>query len=184
MPPAFRSRHRKAPVCRWRCRFARGDQDIARLFGSDAWTVNNVLTVNTRASFTNRTVDILRNAGGTVSLLGANYGLINRQLRGQNDDIDDLIFQIEPTWRFMTGSVGHVLLTGAEARKIDVDSSRHTADLPNISNIFAPVVPEQGLAALTFKCDVLWSMMDALHYAYVTPGLISPGAFVPRPEER
>jgi iron complex outermembrane receptor protein len=133
--------------------FARGDQDIARLFGSDAWTVNNVLTVNTRASFTNRTVDILRNAGGTVSLLGANYGLINRQLRGQNDDIDDLIFQIEPTWRFMTGSVGHVLLTGAEARKIDVDSSRQTADLPNISNIFAPVVPEQSLAGLTFKCD-------------------------------
>jgi iron complex outermembrane recepter protein len=133
--------------------FAKGDQNIARLFGSDAWAVNDVLTVNTRASFTNRTVDILRNAGGTVSLLGANYGLINRQLRGQHDDIDDLIFQFEPTWRFMTGSVGHVLLTGAEARRIDVDTSRHTADLPNISNIFAPVVPEQGLAGLMFKCD-------------------------------
>jgi hypothetical protein len=26
-------------------------------------------------------------------------------------------------------------------------------------------------------------MMDALHYAYVTPGLISPGAFVPRAED-
>ncbi len=33
--------------------------------------------------------------------------------------------------------------------------------------------------ALAFKCDVLWSMLDALHYAYVTPGLIPPGAFVP-----
>ena len=32
---------------------------------------------------------------------------------------------------------------------------------------------------LAFKCDVLWSMLDALHYAYVTPGLIPPGAFVP-----
>jgi coenzyme PQQ biosynthesis protein C len=42
--------------------------------------------------------------------------------------------------------------------------------------------PEQqllALKALEFKCDVLWSMLDALHYAYVTPGLISPGAFVP-----
>ncbi len=42
--------------------------------------------------------------------------------------------------------------------------------------------PEQQLLvlkALEFKCDVLWSMLDALHYAYVTPGLISPGAFVP-----
>ena len=47
-----------------------------------------------------------------------------------------------------------------------------------------PEQQQQVLDTLTFKCDVLWSMMDALHYAYVTPGLISPGAFVPRPEER
>jgi pyrroloquinoline-quinone synthase len=42
--------------------------------------------------------------------------------------------------------------------------------------------PEQQvlvLKSLEFKCDVLWSMLDALHYAYVTPGLIPPGAFVP-----
>ena len=26
---------------------------------------------------------------------------------------------------------------------------------------------------------MLWSQLDALHYAYVTPGLIPPGAFVP-----
>jgi pyrroloquinoline-quinone synthase len=42
---------------------------------------------------------------------------------------------------------------------------------------------QQVLDTLTFKCDVLWCMMDALHYAYVTPGLISPGAFVPRQED-
>ncbi|MFL5285899.1 MAG: pyrroloquinoline-quinone synthase PqqC [Rhodopila sp.] len=36
------------------------------------------------------------------------------------------------------------------------------------------------LDTLIFKCDVLWTMMDALHYAYVTPGLVPPGAFVPR----
>jgi pyrroloquinoline-quinone synthase len=35
------------------------------------------------------------------------------------------------------------------------------------------------LDTLIFKCDVLWSMMDSLHYAYVTPGLIPPGAFAP-----
>jgi coenzyme PQQ biosynthesis protein C len=42
--------------------------------------------------------------------------------------------------------------------------------------------PEQQalvLKALEFKCDVLWSMLDALHYAYVLPALPSPGAFVP-----
>jgi pyrroloquinoline-quinone synthase len=35
------------------------------------------------------------------------------------------------------------------------------------------------LAALRFKTDVLWSQLDALNHAYVTPGLIPPGAFVP-----
>ncbi len=35
------------------------------------------------------------------------------------------------------------------------------------------------LAALRFKCDVLWAMLDALHFAYVTPALPPPGAFVP-----
>lgn len=36
------------------------------------------------------------------------------------------------------------------------------------------------LETLMFKCDVLWCLLDALHHAYVTPGLIPPGAFVPR----
>ena len=43
--------------------------------------------------------------------------------------------------------------------------------------------PEQQQAVvdtLAFKCDVLWCMLDALHYSYVTPGLIPPGAFVPK----
>ena len=41
--------------------------------------------------------------------------------------------------------------------------------------------PEQDavLGALYFKCDVLWSQLDALYLAYVEPGLIPPGAFVP-----
>jgi pyrroloquinoline-quinone synthase len=38
---------------------------------------------------------------------------------------------------------------------------------------------ESVLAALRFKCDVLWAQLDALHHAYVSPGLIPPGAFVP-----
>ena len=38
---------------------------------------------------------------------------------------------------------------------------------------------EASLAALRFKTDVLWAQLDALHFAYVEPGLIPPGAFVP-----
>lgn len=39
---------------------------------------------------------------------------------------------------------------------------------------------EAVVAALTFKTDVLWAQLDALHHAYVDPGLIPPGAFVPK----
>ena len=38
---------------------------------------------------------------------------------------------------------------------------------------------EAVIAALAFKCDVLWTMLDALMHAYVTPGHVPPGAFVP-----
>ncbi len=37
------------------------------------------------------------------------------------------------------------------------------------------------IAALRFKCDVLWAQLDALHFAYVAPGHVPPGAFVPQP---
>jgi coenzyme PQQ biosynthesis protein C len=36
------------------------------------------------------------------------------------------------------------------------------------------------LQALLFKCDVLWSMLDALYHAYIDPKHVPPGAFVPQ----
>ena len=36
-----------------------------------------------------------------------------------------------------------------------------------------------AIAALEFKCAVLWSQLDALYYAYVTPAFRPPGAFNP-----
>jgi pyrroloquinoline-quinone synthase len=38
---------------------------------------------------------------------------------------------------------------------------------------------EAVLAAVSFKTDLLWAQLDALHHAYVTPGLPPPGAFRP-----
>lgn len=36
---------------------------------------------------------------------------------------------------------------------------------------------DMAAAALTFKTDVLWAQLDALHAAYVDPGRIPPGAW-------
>jgi pyrroloquinoline-quinone synthase len=39
---------------------------------------------------------------------------------------------------------------------------------------------QQGVInALYFKCNVLWAQLDALYHAYIDPGHIPPGAFVP-----
>jgi len=42
-----------------------------------------------------------------------------------------------------------------------------------------PEQQQQVLAALEFKCSVLWSMLDALSYAYVAPRHVPLGAFEP-----
>jgi pyrroloquinoline-quinone synthase len=46
-------------------------------------------------------------------------------------------------------------------------------------NARSPEAQRAVLAALEFKCDVLWAMLDALHHAYVEPKHVPPGAFVP-----
>ncbi len=40
---------------------------------------------------------------------------------------------------------------------------------------------EEVIQALTRKCEILWAQLDAIEYAYVTPGNIPPGCFVPKP---
>jgi coenzyme PQQ biosynthesis protein C len=47
------------------------------------------------------------------------------------------------------------------------------------SNARRPDQQDAVLAALKFKCNVLWAQLDALHHAYVEPGHIPPGAFKP-----
>jgi coenzyme PQQ biosynthesis protein C len=42
-----------------------------------------------------------------------------------------------------------------------------------------PEHQQQVIAALEFKCSVLWSMLDALSYAYVAPRHVPLGAFEP-----
>lgn len=39
---------------------------------------------------------------------------------------------------------------------------------------------EQVIGALEQKCAILWAQLDAIDYAYVTPGNIPPGCFVPQ----
>ncbi|MGD8880125.1 MAG: pyrroloquinoline quinone biosynthesis protein C, partial [Methyloceanibacter sp.] len=46
-------------------------------------------------------------------------------------------------------------------------------------NARTPEAQQGALDALRFKTNVLWAQLDALYLAYVEPGMIPPGAFVP-----
>lgn len=47
-------------------------------------------------------------------------------------------------------------------------------------NARTPAEQQAVLAALEFKCGVLWAMLDALYHAYVAPKHVPPGAFIPK----
>jgi iron complex outermembrane recepter protein len=161
--------------------FGHGDQTMERATVTDSWWVADYLTVNNRLAFTHRDVDILRNSGGgTITEVGGLFEEGNagcpsptasgcRQLREQTDHDDDFIYQFEPVWKFHTGSVGHTLLTGAQVEWQSIDDNRLTANLPNIANIYAPVIPETSTAGLDFmRTASLSGMQDQLRALYLS----------------
>ena len=144
--------------------FSFAKQDYIRPTVTDKWDITDYLTINNRFSFTHRDIDVMRNndsmtapnsASGTriVNVPGVGEELEGRQLRWQNDSDAFFDYQFEPVWKFYTGGIHHTLLTGFEYQRQIMDTNRVTADLPNVTNIFAPVPPELSPAGLTFKCD-------------------------------
>ena len=61
-----------------------------------------------------------------------------------------------------------------QARK-DVDFGREWV----INNAKTRSDQEAVLNAVKFKTEVLWAQLDALYHAYVEPGNIPPGCFIP-----
>ncbi len=143
--------------------FSFAKQDYIRPTASDKWDITDYLTINNRFSFTHRDIDAMRNndssnpinstSGTRIVTVNGVDELMGRQLRWQNDSDAFFDYQFEPVWKFYTGGIHHTLLTGFEYQHQIMDTNRVTADLPNITNIFAPVPPELSPAALTFKCD-------------------------------
>jgi iron complex outermembrane recepter protein len=143
--------------------FSFAKQDYIRPTFTDKWDITDYLTINNRLSYTHRDIDVMRNndsmtamnssSGTRIVTVNGVDELMGRQLRWQNDSDAFFDYQFEPVWKFYTGGIHHTLLTGFEYQNQIMDTYRVTADLPNITNIFAPVPPELSPAGLTFKCD-------------------------------
>ncbi len=144
--------------------FGFGNQSIGRFTGSDVWEATPSLTVNNRFSYLYRNLSILRNGdGGSVS----GTALTGRQLRNQHDVINDFDYEGEPVWNFRIGRVRNTLLTGLEVQHQTIATNRATASLPNILDVYAPVIPETSRGSLVFLRDATHSgFLDHLEASY------------------
>lgn len=135
--------------------FSFAHQDYVRPTITDKWDVSDFLTITNSFSYTNRSIDVMRN-NDSMSASGTHIvgdSLVGRQLRSQDDSDNFYDYHFEPLWKFGTGSIRHTLLTGFEYQRQILDTTRTTADLPNITNIFAPTPPELSPNSLAFRCD-------------------------------
>ena len=132
--------------------FAFAHEDFVRPTLTDRWEISDSLTINNRFSYLYRTLDVLGN-GDSSSTMVSGGEVIGRQLRQQDDRDGSYDYQLEPVWKFATGTVHHTLLTGFEYQHQTIATSRSTADLPNIADAFDPVPPETSVDDLTFLCD-------------------------------
>ncbi|MBV9457689.1 MAG: TonB-dependent siderophore receptor [Bradyrhizobium sp.] len=135
--------------------FSFAHQDYVRPTNTDKWDVSDFLTITNSFSYTNRSIDVMRN-NDSMSATGTHIvgdTLVGRQLRSQDDSDSFYDYHFEPLWKFGTGSIRHTLLTGFEYQRQILDTTRTTADLPNITNIFAPTPPELSPNSLVFQCD-------------------------------
>jgi iron complex outermembrane recepter protein len=142
--------------------FSFAHQDYIRPTFTDKWDITDYLTINNRFSYTQRDIDVMRN-NDSMSASGTHIvgdELVGRQLRSQNDSDGSFDYQFEPVWKFDTGSVRHTLVTGFEYQHQVIDTQRTTADLPNITNIYAPTPAELNPAGLHFQCDAKHSCDD------------------------
>lgn len=131
--------------------FGDTSQQVYRYAAGYAYKPGDLFELRVNAVFLDRQLQLLRNAGGAVAAGGIT--MTGRQLRGQNDRATEFVVQVEPVWKVKTGSSEHTVLAGVEYRYDRADAFRQTANLPNIANVFAPVVPETSLNGLAWTLN-------------------------------
>ncbi len=115
--------------------------DVESRFGEDL-TLRNALVL------LQRDLHLLRNSANPVFLANG-LTLTGRSVRDQTDHASDWLYHVEPVWKVDTGSVAHTLLGGFESQLHFLDAKRSTAALPNIANVFNPVILDNR-SALVF----------------------------------
>jgi iron complex outermembrane receptor protein len=106
-------------------------QRVHRITVSDRFEVRPDILLRAAASYDNRKVGVVRNAGSNVvDALGLVSG---RSGRTQDDKTEYWTAQAEAVFTPVTGPVRHTLLLGVEYAKTDIETLRTNYALPNLS---------------------------------------------------
>jgi len=128
--------------------FSNSDQEIFRGAINDELRLTNDLVVRNNFAFLRRNLFLGRNEGGRVQ--PGSTVMDQRRFREQKDLATDIVYQFEPVWNVKTGTIKHTLLGGFEYQRQNLDARRQRANLPNIANVFRPVIPERSRTELSF----------------------------------
>jgi iron complex outermembrane recepter protein len=145
------------------------DQNYIRPTISDNWFISDLLTINNRLSYLYRDFGTMRTGDSTnthVQQVGSQFEVVGMQIRDQHDRDSIFQYDFEPVWKFATGPVTHTLLTGFEYVHETIDTQRETADLPNIANAFAPVVPAVLPNQLALQCGKVVSAVTGANASH------------------
>lgn len=121
-------------------------QVINRVSITHNWTISDALSMRTAFSNDTRSLDFVRNAGGTTDVLNRSTG---RTARHQSEDARFTTVQNEVILKVGTGQIKHTILAGFEYQNTQIDTKRIDFNLPNIASIFNPVVLETSLTGIT-----------------------------------
>lgn len=146
----FDSKRQVVPVSRdtkYYSPFNYSDQTIDRLTVGHEWTFSSDLSMRTALVHDQRSLDMLRNAGGNPG--NTSNQMTGRNARTQLDDARYLNLQNELVWKVGGPEAQHTILGGVEFSDTKVDTRRVSYGLGNIADIYNPVIPESSLANAT-----------------------------------
>lgn len=128
--------------------FSDTDQEVLRGAIHYDLKLTDGLVVRNNFAVLHRDLFLGRNESGTVA--AGSSTMTGRRFREEKTLATDIVYQLEPVWKVRTGSIKHTLLGGFEYQLNRLGAKRRRASLPNIANVFAPVIPETSLATLAF----------------------------------
>lgn len=128
-----------SPATTYYSPFNKSEQTVNRVMALYEGKFSSQFKLRSAIIYDDRKISFMRNATGNPSATGL---VTNRDARVQDDKLGSVLQQNEAVFRFMTGDLGHTILTGFEFEYAKVNSVRNSYGNLPVINLYAPVATE------------------------------------------